>query len=118
MTMTVDQKRAKAEAERAADEKRRRFLRVTRDCAVVEWAGVVYEFDEWQRKVVARLWAVREDDEPYETGGRLLALSGSRLPSLRELFKGQPAWGLVVVPVPAVAKLEGCYMLGAIPEDW
>ena len=33
--------------------------------------------DECQRKVVARLWSRREDDKPYESGERLLALSGS-----------------------------------------
>ena len=46
-------------------------------CAAVEWAGVTYEFDECQRKVVARLSSRREDDKPYECGERLLALSGS-----------------------------------------
>ena len=76
-----------------------------------------YEFDECQRKVVARLWSRREDDEPYESGERLLALSGSRAGSLKEVFKGHPAWGVVIVWLPDPA-LAGCYLLGRIPEEW
>ena len=109
--------KAAADVREAREAKARRFLRVTADCAAVEWAGVRYEFDECQRKVVSRLWLRREDDEPYEIGGRLLAMSGSRCASVKELFKGHPAWGVVVVWVPDPA-LAGCYLLGRIPEDW
>ena len=61
----------------AKEAKARRFLRESPDCAAVEWCGVRHEFDECQRQVVARLWSRREDDKPYESGERLLALSGS-----------------------------------------
>ena len=114
---TKAEKREAADVTEAREAKARRFLRETPDCAAVEWAGVRHEFDEHQRMVVARLWSRREDDEPYESGARLLALSGSRAGSLKELFKGHPAWGVVVVWV-ADPKLAGCYLLGRIPEDW
>ena len=80
-TKTAAEKReaadVKADVLEAKEAKARRFLRESPDCAAVEWAGVRYEFDEHQRKVVARLWSRREDDKPYESGERRLALSGS-----------------------------------------
>ena len=117
MTKTELKDKAAADVIEAREAKARRFLRESPDCAAVEWAGVRHEFDEHQSKVVARLWSRREDDEPYESGERLLALSGSRASSLKELFKGHPAWGVVIVCVPDPA-LAGCYLLGRIPEDW
>ena len=76
-TKTEIKDKAAAEVREAKEAKTRRFLRESPDCAAVEWAGLRYEFDECQRKVVARLWSRREDDKPYESGERRLALSGS-----------------------------------------
>ena len=117
MTKAEIKDKAAADVVEARQAKARRFLRVTADCAAVEWAGVRYEFDECQRKVVERLWARREDDEPFEHERALLALSGSQCGSVRELFKRHPAWGVVIV-WRADPALAGCYLLGPIPEDW
>lgn len=117
MTKAEEKTKAKDQAREAVEAKKRRFVRETPDCAAVEWAGVRYEFDECQRKVVERLWARREDDEPFEHERALLAISGARCATVKELFKRHPAWGVVVVWT-ADPALAGCYLLGPIPEDW
>lgn len=117
LTKAEEKTKAKDQAREAVEAKKRRFVRETPDCAAVEWAGVRYEFDECQRKVVERLWARREDDEPFEHERALLAISGARCATVKELFKRHPAWGVVVVWT-ADPALAGCYLLGPIPEDW
>jgi hypothetical protein len=62
----------------------------------VLWHGQVYGFTPAQAKVVATLWAARQNGRPDVPDEQLIRASGSENGKLDELFDGSPAWGTFI----------------------
>jgi hypothetical protein len=62
----------------------------------VLWHGQVYGFSPAQAKVVAALWAARENGKPDVADEQLLRASGSLNGKLADVFNGSPAWGTLI----------------------
>src|SRR5262245_26388565 len=79
------------------------------DFATVRWHdGKVYSFTKTQRRVVEQLWAASEAGCPAMDQATLLEGADSYAKRLQDLFRGYPAWGVVIVRGPGV----GTYQLG------
>jgi hypothetical protein len=73
------------------------FPRHCKDFRSVHWFGADYTFTPTQAAVIRQLWEAWEDG----TGGvgqeTLLESAGSTGGRLRDVFRGHPAWGTMVV---------------------
>lgn len=67
------------------------------DFAAVSWYGTLYTFTKKQRIIVASLWAAWEAGYHWLTQERLLEDAESDCSRLRDLFRGHPAWGTMIV---------------------
>lgn len=72
-----------------------------------------YRLSEKQGKVVARLWDAWQDGEPEVDQAELLTAAESEGTRLRDLFRGAPAWGALVVP----GARAGSYRLAGPPDE-
>lgn len=77
------------------------------DFRSVHWDGVEYSFSPTQATVIRILWEGYEDDVPDIGMARLLEDSGSRSDRLRDVFRDNPAWGVLIV----VGNTRGTYRL-------
>src|SRR5688572_4232062 len=66
------------------------------DFRSVLWHGQVYAFSAAQAKVVAALWAARENGQPDVPDDQLVRASGAANGKLDNVFKGSPAWGTLI----------------------
>jgi hypothetical protein len=81
------------------------------DFASVRWRGQVYTFSPKQRRVVAALWRAREQGYEWVSTEALLEAAESLGGRVKELFKGHPAWGVLIVSAVADGGTPGTYRL-------
>jgi hypothetical protein len=75
------------------------FPRHSSDFRSVRWFGADYTFTPTQAAVVRQLWEAWEDGTPALGQETLLEGAGSTGDRLRDVFRGSPAWGTLVVPL-------------------
>jgi hypothetical protein len=75
------------------------FPRHSADFRSVHWFGADYTFTPTQAAVVRQLWEAWEDGTPGLGQETLLEGAGSTGDRLRDVFRGSPAWGTLVVPL-------------------
>jgi hypothetical protein len=75
------------------------FPRHCKDFRFVHWFGTDYTFTPTQAAVVRQLWEAWEDGTPGLGQETLLEGAGSTGDRLRDVFRGSPAWGTLVVPL-------------------
>lgn len=83
------------------------------DFTCVNWYGTVYHFDPDQANVVGHYWTAWEQGEPGVTEAAVKLLATSPFKSLRDLFRGHPAWGSMLVT--AFGEAPGTYRLNPRP---
>lgn len=81
----------------------------------VNWRGTVYSFSPKQRAIVAALWNARGECCPWVAQDALLDLADSDSNRMRDLFKGHPAWGVMIVSAALHGGPTGSYQLA--PDD-
>jgi hypothetical protein len=81
------------------------------DFASVRWRGTLYTFSRKQRAIVAALWRAREQGYEWVSSETLLEAAESNGGRVRELFKGHPAWGVMIVSAVADGGTPGTYRL-------
>lgn len=69
------------------------------DYRSVHWFGSDYLFNGTQAAVVKVLWEAWEDGEPVVGGETLLEAAAMDNSRIRDIFRGHPAWGTMIVPV-------------------
>jgi hypothetical protein len=67
------------------------------DFRTILWHGQVYGFNPAQAKVVAALWAARENGRPDVADDSLVRVSGTGDDRLEDVFNGSPAWGTLIL---------------------
>lgn len=67
------------------------------DFRSVVWDGVPYSMTGTQAAIVAILWAEWQAGTPEVSQAALLEGVGSLTARVRELFRGSPAWGTLIV---------------------
>jgi hypothetical protein len=75
------------------------FPRHSADYRSVHWFGCDYTFTPTQAAVIRQLWEAWEDGTPGVGQETLLEGAGSTGDRLRDVFRGSPAWGTLVVPL-------------------
>jgi hypothetical protein len=75
------------------------FPRHSADFRSVHWFGADYTFTPTQAAVIRQLWEAWEDGTPGLGQETLLEGAGSTGDRLRDVFRGSPAWGTLVVPL-------------------
>jgi hypothetical protein len=75
------------------------FPRHSADYRSVHWFGADYTFTPTQAAVIRQLWEAWEDGTPGLGQETLLEGAGSTGDRLRDVFRGSPAWGTLVVPL-------------------
>jgi hypothetical protein len=79
-------------------------VRHSTDFSEVEWFGVRYTFTKTQALAVSEWWTARENKTPAVRDETVITEIGSqnndKTRALRDLFKGHPAWGTMIVPGP------------------
>lgn len=85
------------------------------DFASVNWHGAVYTFSPKQRSVVAALWRAMDDGHHWVGQDALLELAESDCGRVRDLFRGHPAWGAMVVSAADGDGPPGAYRLAGPP---
>jgi hypothetical protein len=78
------------------------------DYCAVRWHGEAYTFTPTQAAVVRQLWEAWADGSPEVRQETLLEAADSTAGRLRDLFRGHPAWGNLIVPA-----AKGMYRLAA-----
>lgn len=78
------------------------------DFASVDWFGTPYGFSSIQRHIVQMLWEAWENATPDVGQDTLLSAVGSDSSRMAHIFKGHPAFGVMIVPSPGV---RGAYRL-------
>ena len=89
---------------------------VSPDCASVRWGDVVYTFTRRQRLVFAALLDARKQGYEYVSGDALLEAAESDGCRLRDLFRGHPAWGVLIVPGLDTGGPAGTFRLAPAPD--
>lgn len=87
------------------------------DLAAVSWYGTLYTFTARQRSVVACLFQARREGYHVLTQAFLLQRADSDGRTLRDLFKGNPAWGKMIVQARRYGGPVGCYRLAPAPGE-
>ncbi len=96
-----------------------RLLRQLRPCrhsadfASVAWRGKTFSFTGSQSVVVRELWRAWSRETPELRQETLLAAAGSDAGRLSDLFKGHPAWNVLIVP----GASRGTFRLADLPEE-
>lgn len=67
------------------------------DFTTLVWRGETFHFSKAQSRVIARLWQAWINGTPSVSTSMLLEVAGSSGTRLRDVFKGHPAWGTVIV---------------------
>ena len=80
-------------------------------CAVSWHDGTLYTFTGMQREVVAALFRAHEDGHEWVSQETLLELAESESLRLRDLFKGHPAWGVMIESAVRSGGPPGSYRL-------
>lgn len=86
------------------------------DFASINWFGAVYTFSKPQRAVISSLWNAWREGHPFLSQDTLLEVAGSDGMRLRDVFKGNPAWGEIIQHGPACGGSLGTYRL-VEPEE-
>jgi hypothetical protein len=73
------------------------YPRHSPDYRSVHWFGCDYTFTPTQAAVIRQLWEAWEDGTPGVGQETLLEGAGSTGDRLRDVFRGSPAWGTLVV---------------------
>lgn len=81
------------------------------DFAAVNWGGRVFTFAPKQRSVVAALFRAREDGHGWVGQDALLEIADSDCHRLRDLFRGHPAFGTLIVGAVEAGGPPGAYRL-------
>jgi hypothetical protein len=89
----------------------------TRGFASARWRGVQYAFSPTQRLVVAALWGAWQDGTRWMMQEALLEQAESDGCRLRDLFRGHPAWGTMIVPAVNYGGPPGSYRLAPLPGE-
>lgn len=84
------------------------------DFAAVNWFGTVYTFSGKQRSVVAALWRAKEEGYEWVSQEALLEAAESDCSRLRDLFRGHPAWGSMIVQAMLHGGPAGAYGLAPV----
>lgn len=87
------------------------------DWSTVNWYGQVFSFTPKQRPIVAALWDAREDGTDFVTNSMLLELCETSQERLRDLFRGNPAWGTLIVQGQLHGGRVGTYRLAPGPVE-
>ena len=64
----------------------------------VDWFGRLYEFSASQAACVAVLWQAWENKTPFLGSHTIVERSGVQTKRLDLVFRGHPAWGVMIVP--------------------
>lgn len=86
------------------------------DHAALNWYGTLYTFAPKQRIVIAALLHARDQCYDWVSQEVLLELAESDGGRLRDLFRGHPAWGVLIVPALLHGGPAGAYRLATPPE--
>jgi hypothetical protein len=82
------------------------------DFASVRWRGQVFAFTPKQRLIVAALWHARQQGYEWVSTESLLEAAESNGGRVRELFKGHPAWGTLIISGVVAGGCPGTYRWG------
>jgi hypothetical protein len=82
------------------------------DFAAVSWQGRLFCFSRKQRVVVGQLFQAREKGYHFVSQDHLLKAADSDCHRLRDLFRGHPAWGDLIV-----SEGRGLYRLSPMIEQ-
>jgi len=83
----------------------------SRDFASVKARGKLYTFTRTQRLIVAHLWEAWENDTPFVGQRTLLSEADCSGLRLRDVFRGNPAYGELIVAGPERGGPVGTYCL-------
>ena len=92
-------------------------LAMSAGCEAVRWGETVYTFTLKQRMVVAALREARELGVHWVSGDALMEAAESDNNRLRDLFRGHPAWGTLIVSGLQAGGRAGMYRLAEPPES-
>lgn len=87
----------------------------SRDFAAVNWYGTVYTFTQKQRLVIAALWRALEEGHKWVGQETLLEVAESDCSRVRDLFRGHPCWGVLVLSAVDYGGPPGAYRLADPP---
>lgn len=87
----------------------------SKDFAGVRWGGQTFQFNHRQRSVVAALVQARREGHDWVGQDTLLELADSDGGRLRDLFRGHPAWGTMIVSAHHTGGPVGAFRLGDPP---
>jgi len=85
------------------------------DFAAVNWYGTVYEFRGRQRLVVAALWDAMREGYHSMSQDSLLELAECEGGRLRDVFRGNPAWGTLIIPAVFAGGRPGAFRFAPPP---
>lgn len=85
------------------------------DFAAVKWGDQTFSFTPKQRLIVAALVRARRDGHLWLSQEVLLEAAESECGRLRDLFRGHPAWGVMVVSALDADGPLGSYRLADPP---
>jgi hypothetical protein len=81
------------------------------DFASITQDGITYTFSEKQRAMVNVLWKARGNNSPWVTGDLLLEAAESLGSRVNHLFRGHPAWGVLILSGALHGETPGTYRL-------
>lgn len=85
------------------------------DFSSVNWFGTIYTFRGKQRVIVATLWLAMEEGYRWVGQDLLLQEAESEGGRVRDIFRGNSAWGELIVPAVLYGGHTGSFGLGDPP---
>lgn len=117
MRLLFDQPVAAKPVEKPKTPPENRKIIFAPDFSTVRWGPQAFHFVGKQRAIVAALKLARDEGYDCLSQAYLLEVAGSECSRVRDLFRGHPAWGSMIVHAAAIGGSLGGYTIADPPIE-